>query len=87
MCYNYSICLHNICNIIMTNINDTIYSAVIIVINLASVCIACGVIAMVKRKSPTTVKLSGSYISWLRLDNQARQAQPVKNRLIEILAG
>ena len=71
----------------MTNINDTFYPAVIIVINLASVCIACEVIVMMKRKSPTTAKLSGSYISWLRLDNQARKAQPVKNRLIEILAG
>jgi len=87
LCYNYYICLHNICNIIMANINDTFYSAVIIVINLTSVCIACGVIAMVKRKSPTTVKLSGSYISWLRLDSQARKTQPVKSRLIEILAG
>ena len=67
--------------------DENLYSAVIIVTNLASVCIACGVIFMVKHKSPPTVKLTGSYISWLRLDNQAREQRPLRNRLIEILAG
>ena len=67
--------------------DTTLYSAVIIVINMASVCIACGVIFMVTRKSPTTAKLSGSYISWHRLDNQAKKVQSVRSRLIEVLAG
>ena len=63
------------------------YSSVIIVINMASVCIACGVIYMINQKSPATEKLSGSYISWLRVEEQARKAQPTTIRLIEILAG
>lgn len=68
--------------------DTTFYPAVIIVINLASVCIACGVIYMVTRKSPATAKLSGSYISWHRLDNEARKIQSERSRrLIEVLAG
>ncbi len=74
-------------HITQKRMNSDFYSSVIIVINLASVCIACGVIFMIKQKSPATEKLSGSYISWIRVEEQARKAQPTKIRLIEILAG
>ena len=85
--YNSYICLHYICIQQTKDMNQDFYSSVIIVINLTSVCIACGVIYMIKHKSPTTVKLSGSYISWIRVEEQARKNQPTKKRLIEILAG
>ncbi len=70
---------------------ETPYAAFIIVTNLASVLIACGVIIMIHKKSPATVKLPGFNMSRYLLTNQADKAQMgtgmVRKSLIEVLAG
>ena len=69
---------------------DTPYATFIIVINLTSVFIACGVIIMTLKKSPATV-LPGSNMSRFLLTGQANKVQITsgvtgRKRLIEILA-
>jgi hypothetical protein len=69
---------------------DQTTASFIIVINLASALIACGVIIMTQKKSPVTEELPGSFISALLLTNQPSKARialhVVRKRLIEVFA-